>query len=463
MKTIPTEKLYRKCHGTLARRALGQISAGILALAGTAVLHAENWETIYEVPTVGSAKAVVSDAAGNLFLAGSMRATTSAPVYAVIMKSSDGGQSWDSDPSTPDVDDPVDAFSGIGSTAAYDGLAAMRVSDGAGGFTDHVVAAGRGSRPVTNQLGAFNANVFIRRSLDAGATWQTLDEYEHPTYENLIGPRIVALDSQGNIYTVIEALEHVVTTRGRNTTTTRVEHWLVRKGTNNADGTVTWQTFDIPFPDTASSVYGYLWQRGIACVGNDVYIVGAGGFTGSSWMVLKGQNGGAGGWTVSELYRLNANGPSEAYAIAADNTGNLYVAGTASQTVTTGKGKSATTTTTNYWIVRKAAPGGTGWQTVDAFALPEGSVVPTSVAVDRFNNVHVCGYGRAGSLPLQSITRKGSGGAWTTTDTFTYLNDGGNTYAFSICADPDGNLFTAGASSLSGYYRNWLVRRSLAP
>jgi hypothetical protein len=411
-----------------------------------------------------TAQAVVSDAAGNLYLAGLVRDTFTAAGTAVIMKSSDGGQSWDSDPSTPDIDDPSDAFSGNGSRASYDGLASMRVSDGAGGFKDHVVAVGWGSRPVTNQLGAFNANVFVRRSLDSGATWQMIDEYEHPTYENLSGPRVVALDSQGNIYTVIEALEHVVTTKGKTTTTKRVEHWLIRKGTNHADGTVTWNTIDLPFPGTASSVYGYLWQRGITCVGNDVYIVGAGGTYGNDWVVIKGRDGGA-EWTIADSFRLDSSGPSEAYAISADNAGNLYVAGTASKTVTTGKGRTATTTTTNHWIVRKAAPGGIGWQTVDTFVVPGSTPTPTSVAVDRFNNVHLCGSLSASSLPTKWITREGSGGAWTTTDSYSYGNDGGDTGASSICIDPSGNMFVAGGSwePTTGNPRNWLVRRKLAP
>jgi hypothetical protein len=225
---------------------------------------------------------------------------------------------------------------------------------------------------------------------------------------------------------------------------------------------VTWQTFDIAFPATYPTQYGVLWQRGIACVGNDVYIVGDGGVYGNDWVVVKGRDGGV-EWTVADSYRLDASGPSEPYAISADNAGNIYVAGAASKTVTTGKGNSATTTKTNYWIVRKAAPGGTGWQTVDSFT-PGGNVLPTSVAVDRFNNVHVGGRGSANSLPAQWITRKGSGGIWTTTDTFSYLNDGGGTGVNSICTDPTGNVFAAGGSwDPTTTYRAWVVRRSLAP
>jgi hypothetical protein len=414
---------------------------------------------------VGAVNAVVSDAAGNLYIAGLVREALPGPSYAAIMKSSDGGQTWDSDPSTPDVDDPSDAFSGTGSRPTiYFGMAAARVGNGAGGFTDHLVAVGLGSRPVTNQLGAFNSNVFIRRSLDSGATWQTLDEYEHPTYETLSHPRVVALDSQGNIYTVVEALEHLVTTKGKTTTTKRVEHWLIRKGTNNTDGTMSWATIDLSFPNTVSSVYGVMPPRGIACVGDGVYIVGGGGVYGDDWLVIKSGDGGV-NWTTADSYRLDASGPSEAHAISADSAGNLYVAGTASKTVTTGKGNNATRTTTNYWIVRKAAPGGTGWQTVDTFTLPGGYATPNSVAVDPLDNVHVCGQGRVGSLPTQWITRKGSGGVWTTTDTFSYANDGGGTFAYSICADPHGNVFAAGGSSdfTTSNYRNWLVRRQFAP
>jgi hypothetical protein len=106
----------RKAAAKLAWRASRLfLTLGVALCASAAVLHAQNWETIYEVPTSGAAQAVVSDAAGNLYLAGSVKNTSTSPSRSVIMKSSDGGLSWDSDPSTPDFDDPSDAFSGNGS------------------------------------------------------------------------------------------------------------------------------------------------------------------------------------------------------------------------------------------------------------------------------------------------------------------------------------------------------------
>jgi N-acetylneuraminic acid mutarotase len=304
----------------------------------------------------------------------------------------------------------------------------------------------------------------VRKRLDSGVTWQTIDDYEHPTYDNPPSDKAVALDSAGTIYVAGYAIENRVTKSGKTTVTTKVNHWLIRKGISNANGSVSWQpTIDLPFPSSNDANRGTnVFPTGIVCVGTTVYVVGGGGSDGGNWQVIKSTNGGT-TWSVVDDYRLDASGISGADAIAVDGAGNIYVAGTARKVVTAGRGNTATTTTTDYWIVRKGLPGGTGWATVDSFVYPGGYAVPASMAVDSSEQVYITGYARAGLLPARWITRHNSGTTWVTSDDFAYAANGG-TQAYSICADPAGNLFATGGNfdSTNGNPQHWLVRKHAA-
>lgn len=422
--------------------------------ASTAVLlsihsdsQAQTWQTIddAEGSTGEGVREVTSDSAGNIFAAGWIR-DASERYHAVITRSSDSGATWGTVADYPALNDPS-APNGPGA-----GFSAMAAADVAGGETV-LVASGRDTRVLGNDyyLGV-SGNWLTVRSKDAGVTWETVDKYSHPTYKTAFDPSSVAVDSSGSIYLMGAATENVVGKGGRVTT---LSHWLIRKGLASAGGIV-WSTVgDFSYP---TSTVG-----GVVCVGTDVFAVGGGA---DSWLVRKSSDGGA-TWAVVDNYRLSSTGDSLPVRIAADATGNLYVVGSAGEVVTSGKGKTATTVTNRYWIVRKGTPGGSSWTTVDQFQIPNGGAQASAVTVDGINNVHVTGIAWSG--PSSSlghwITRQQSAvtGLWATTDDFSLALDRAAS-GVGITADPWGDLFSAGyANDSLGVHHGWIVRRKLAP
>ena len=452
---------------TLTRRMSRlMLTLGMALCAGSASVQAQTWETVDDVSPYSAAFGATADRAGNLFVAGYMRDAANLQ-HAVIMKSSDAGQTWDSDPSTPEVDEPSDSIppptggSGVGAKAWFEGVASARVADGAGGFADHLVAFGKSQPPVLNSNDPYHIHWIIRRSLDGGVTWQTIDDYQHPTYDlvplapNNVGGGVVAVDSSGTVWVTGLAVERTVS-RGK---TVDVSHWLVRKGVTQGDGTVQWTTTDFVVP--ASSEYyrtGNVFPSGVACAGSNVYVMGGGGTEGACWRVMKSGNGGT-TWTVADNFRLDAKDASHAYSMASDSAGSLYVAGWGNAV--------SQNTLRSHWIVRKGSPGGTGWTTVDQYQYPGSNGWARGIAVAPNGDVHVTGYG--GGSPRRWITRQRSAatGLWSTTDDFVHpVNP--RTFGNAITADPFGNVFSAGfaGSPADGSIftlHNWLVRRKLAP
>lgn len=149
-----------------------------------------------------------------------------------------------------------------------------------------------------------------------------MDEYTHPTYSQLssaTGPRGAALDNDGNIYVVGSAEENIVTVKGKTTTTKIVNHWLIRRGIAAADGTVQWTTTDFAFPTSKEHQRPNVLPMGVACVGNNVFVVGGGGTDGNYWRVMKSSNGGT-TWTVADNFVLDSrDAPALAHSIAADS------------------------------------------------------------------------------------------------------------------------------------------------
>ena len=193
----------------------------------------------------------------------------------------------------------------------------------------------------------------------------------------------------------------------------------------------------------------------VACVGNDVFVVGGGG---GSWIVRKSSNGGL-TWAVVDTFRFSTTDNSHAFSLAADNVGNIYVAGLGGQILQKASRP--------CWIVRKGTAGGTGWSTFDQYQYPSGSAQALGVTVDVNNNVHVTGTAWTGpsSSYRHWITRQRSAitGIWSTSEDFS-LASSGYAEGRSIAADSLGNLYGAGAASdAAGIAHGWLVRRKLVP
>ena len=171
---------------------------------------------------------------------------------------------------------------------------------------------------------------------------------------------------------------------------------------------------------------------------------------GRTWTVRKSSNGGS-TWPVVDTFRYFKNGISGAFDVAADSTGNVYVAGFSYKMG-------------SQMFVRKGTSGGTKWSTVDQFNLPGGTYAEgRGITIDSNDNVHVTGM--ASSTQLNWVTRQRSAatGTWSTTDLFS-LAANQTTVGRAITADPAGNLFAAGYGyDSAGVLHGWLVRRKLAP
>jgi hypothetical protein len=450
-----------------ARPALALCAALVAICAPT---QAQTWETVDDFPAAtATAYAMAADNEGNIFVAGSTRDSANWPT-AVVMKSSDGGQTWDNDPSTPEVDEMCDALPATDNSPAYfAAISVRRVTTGGSTFEDQVVSAGRAGRvyggPPNPLTGTLTSPWQVRRTRDGGSTWETVDQFVHPTYNQLPSytrPRGVALGENGTIYVVGSVEERITTTVKRNTVTSYVNHWLIRRGAPNFDGSLQWSTFDFAFPvsleqDRVETVF----PSAVTCVGNRVFVVGGGGLY---WHVLQSNNDGL-TWMVADNVRLGSSGSSHANAIAADSQGYLYVAGSHEQLVTTGQGKNRTTVLERSWLVRRGSPDGTNWSTIEQLVNPAGSSAASGVTADLSGDVHVTGYYQPASENARWITRQRSAatGAWSTTDDFS-LASTDDAAGIAITADPFGDLFAAGSAyDSAGVRHGWLVRRTLAP
>ena len=408
---------------TLTQRTSRVILAVVLALcASSAIAQTPSWQTVDDFPDPSaSASKITTDSAANIFVAGWTRDATSRS-HAVVMRSSDSGATWEISADLPAPQD--NPGSPYGSAAAFTAIASAQVA----GSENHLVAAGRIKR-VYNASGAFSGQWLIIRSKDAGATWETVDEYTHPTYSQISSntfPGGVAVDSSGNIYVAGGAEQSIV--KGR--TTTIVNHWLIRKGVAMADGSMNFTTvgdFAYPVSNGERSTYPV---SGLACVGNNVFVVGGGS---GSWQVRKSSDGGT-TWPVVDTFRFSSSDNSHAFGVAADSAGNVYVAGLG--------GLISGSVSRPYWIVRKGASAGTSWATVDQFQSPWANAQAYGVTVDGTDNVHVTGAAWSSSL-RHWITRQRSAatGGWSTTDDFSMASNG-SSQGVSITADPfGGGLF----------------------
>ena len=344
-----------------------------------------------------------------------LAATPSGPIYAVgnnysppiaggdqlVLSSSDSGNSWSV------LDDFAPPGRYVDFFGAFD-LGGGITSDPAG----NLYVSGL-SYP--DELSNGDAQWYVRRSTDGGATWTTVDNFVKAPVDANADDIGIAADAAGNVYvsgcdfyqsgsyayplwtvrkgvggTSFSTVDTVPNSRptevfvhptagvfvsGMTTVTIKNQTssaWLVRRST---DGGATWSNVDtFQLSSSRSAV-----AMGIGANASGIYVVGHAynlnkGVTSSHWIVRQSTNGGN-SWTTVDDYQLVADNSSQARCIAADANGNLVVAGS-------GAGK---------WILRKSAAGTGPWTTVDVFQ--NGSLVtsPNAIAADVFGNIFVGG------------------------------------------------------------------------
>ena len=397
-----------------------------MLLAAVPAAQAQTWATVDDIENPSAyARGIAADSAGNVFVAGQMNDSAGIS-HAVVMKSGDHGTTW------------------------------FTSDDVAAASFRHIASSG--SLTVATGL-AGGTKWLIRSTVDGGATWATLDLFTHPNPKFSLTslPSGVALDGSGNIYVAGTATETIV--KGGSTST--VSRPLIRKCEAGA-----WRTIVTTFPAGM-----------MTCAGTSVFAACAS--SNGSWQVRKSTDGGN-SWILVNEYRFDASASSFPYGLAADSQGNLFVVGSGNRVTASGRGRTATTLTERFWIVRKGTASGTQWSTIDTFDLGRPPMDPdgdgnffgamsfaNAVTVDASDNVLVTGAGVGPEENLQHwVTRRLAAGSatWTTIDEFNLIPGSSSSQAIGIAAGPAGYLFATGFSEVGGpESHEWLVRRSLTP
>jgi hypothetical protein len=311
----------------------------------------------------------------------------------------------------------------------------------------------------------------VRRSLDGGATWQTVFTLDQPAGGNpSLRPRL-AVDPLGQIFFALSYGQY------------ETLRWLVYK---SADAGNSWTQVD--------DAYGPGMAAGAAAVTSDavgrIYVAGFGGPTGwgvvrrstdggQSWTTMAPLGAGVDPWSITTIgedvfvgardylggymrslvlrsrdqgetwetadgYQL-ANGSSETEGLAADSRGYLYA-------ISFGTDSSYL----QHWQVRRSTDGGDAWATVDDYT-GNGGGAPFAVTTDPAGRVLVVGSN--GRWVVRSSSDAGTN--WVTSDDF-QLTPESSAQALAACSDAAGNVFAVGYNNLGGVGSSWVVRKLAA-
>lgn len=335
--------------------------------------------------------ALTADTLGNIYAAGS--ANGSGPVYGIVRKSSDSGATWGTvdnyslfkgklaSAEDLSVDGSGNIFSvgyasdssnilhwivrkSTDSGATWATVDDFNFSASQSSGADAITIDGSGNIYVIGN--AKDASSFIhwivRKSIDGGATWSTVDDYALSVNKEAKGADL-AIDSSGNIYATGNALD-----------SSNLSHRIVRKST---DGGATWSTID-NFKLDIKNDYGTALT--IDSTGK-IYSAGYSYDASSTghWIVRKSIDAGA-SWGTVDDFTYSANRDVHPVDITSDISGNIYVTGS----VTAGSYKKS-------WMVRKSSDGGASWNTVMNYLMPDHSE-GHSITVDSSGHVFTGGY-----------------------------------------------------------------------
>jgi hypothetical protein len=360
----------------------------------------------------GGAQALAVDSGGQIYAGGYGRDTDN--FHLLVKRSSDGGTSW----SAP-LDDHQAGFA--------------QMSDMAVSSTGALFTAGLEGTLTNHQL---NDHWLVRRSVDGGTTWSTVDQFSLGGAQ--AGASGIASDAAGNLYAVGFACP-AGTTAG---------NWVVRR---SQDGGTTWSTVDSFAADGGANGVFVHPTAGIFVAGT----TRTGGKKGdiNRWVIRRSTNGGT-TWTNVDAYQLDQKYESAAHSLGIDAAGNLYAIGSGGSAAGFG-------ITSGHWVVRKSANGGASWATVDNFQLQGSDTTAADFANDSSGNLYVVGTARLNYSNHWLVRRNPGGtGAWSTVDDFqptTGQNQGAG--ASAVVADSFGNIFVAGGDTAADGTGHWVVRR----
>jgi hypothetical protein len=276
------------------------------------------WATVDDFTLGGSQaqpNALAADAAGNVYVDGAARTAGSTGTnYAIVRKgtpTTSGGMTW----STIEADAGKPAASGVFCHST------------AGIFLSGTVLLSSSKSSVLAWM--------VRRSLDGGATWATVDVYQldstQPAFAEAVGA-----DASGNLYAVGSAEAGQTSARDKHV----YYHWIIRKSSNGGN---TWATVDDFRPtSTANSLaYGFAMDSR-----NNLFVIGQTSDSTSALQWLVRENpGGAGTWATVEDFQYVSGKISKGKALIGDSSGNVFAAG---------DGQDAAGT--DHWLVRRLSP-----------------------------------------------------------------------------------------------------------
>ena len=406
---VPRTKLQRRFILNRTRNSPGT-SCRMEPLEGRTLLSA--WSTVDSLPmsNVGVA-GMTADKAGNVYAVGDIL-DSNGKYDSVIREKVAGSASWTT---LYGFGASVTSLKGIGVDAKGD------VFVTGGGWTVWELAQGASSPVVIDSA----SGAALAVAVDAGG--------------NLYAAGFVSAAAKGNL---------------------SQRQWAVRRGTfNSASGSWSFSTVDqIAAASQAQGVAVVTTPVASGIPSTAVYI---GGLVGSSWVVRKSVNGGS--WSQVDSFRYDSGGAaaSVAWGVAADLSGNLYVAGYGQKATIAGYTKNHTPTYTyaNHWLVRKSSNGGATWNTDDdVYPGSPGASDAYAICVDpQTGAMDVAGYLNDSAGLAHGIVRSNAGGSWATVGDYTGPTMTGAFYD-GIASDPAGNLYAGGESDLSDFSSVWLIR-----
>jgi hypothetical protein len=241
--------------------------------------------------TRANADAITTDAAGNVYTVGSATPSGAGATSTwIVRRSTDGGGTWST----------IDSVSG---GAHANGVF---VHPTAGIFV-------AGSTLGGGKKGNIGKWV-IRRSINGGNTWTSSDGYQlDQKYES--GANSLGMDAAGNLY----AVGMGGTAAGFGITSS---HWVVRKSTNGGASWATVDNFQLQGANTSAA-------RFTKDSSGNLYVVGSARPNFSGHWLVRRNPAGTGSWSTVDNFQLSTGQyhDSAAYAVVADNSGNVFVAG----------------------------------------------------------------------------------------------------------------------------------------
>jgi len=381
---------------------IGSLGAALLLATSVSTFGQSAWETVDDfqsIPGKGAAVAGLAAAGNGIVFSACMMGDPAGQQHGIIRRSLDGGQSW-----LNVFDVPGTTFANcwsvtVGPSGAVFATASARppgspnsknwltIRSIDGGDTwdivDSFIASGLYNSPfavVQDGVGRVFAggmmwdaqgkhHWLIRRSLDGGTTWATVDDIPGAN------PAVMGMTvSPAGVFAA-----------GRLSNA-----WIVRRSTN---GGATWTTVD----DYRVPTYGSYANGITSDASGNLYVTGAANLTvkritKTHWITRRSTNGGATWQTVDDVISGSSN---VGKSITADVYGRIFTSGQ----INSGN--------TSRWITRASINGGATWVTTDDYAGSTGiNTFPRGAASDAVGNVFVGGQANGSDGVAHAVVRK---------------------------------------------------------